>query len=301
MKIKYVLVLVIFTFSFSCFAGKNTKKVQCIMPPKCGTHLLLKALAGMGLPYLYNENFPFERWYKRDKPRNTLPPPNHYKGFWHPYVDGPMPHDTWKMRNKREFYLWTHFAYTPHYDKFLDTYKTTKFLMLRDPRAMLTSFVNMVKEGFEPGQEIAHELLLLDLIDGRKKNYIPWAVSRHSSYPTMWEIGICEFYKSYLPFIGSKNCLCVKFEDLVGAKGGGSDVLQANAIKQIAEHVNVTLGDKKMLELIGALFGGSTTFKQGQIDGWKKYFTPTVKQAFKKVPGANQLLIDLGYEKDSNW
>lgn len=315
MSIKFFLSLVfVFITQLGCFAKSSRidvpanrvegvyKKVLCVTAPKCGTHLLIKCLAFMGLPYKYDNNPPYQRWYERDKPKNLLPPPNHFKGFDHPYVDGPLPLRLLRSyKGKSTVYKWTHFAYTPEFDRFLDTQKIKKFLMIRDPRAMLVSFANMVKVGFEPGQEVDLELLILDLIDGRKKNYISWGVSRHCNYPTVWEIGICNFYRTYLPFIGSNNCLTVRFEDLVGRQGGGSDTKQFEMINKIAKHLNMSVNNDKILEIIHNLFGGSTTFNSGQIDGWKKYFTPEVKKAFKAVKGANKLLIDMGYEKNENW
>ena len=166
---------------------------------------------------------------------------------------------------------------------------------------MVVSEACMIQKGYEQGQYIELEPLLLDLIDGRKKNYIPWGVEVHECYPVIWEMGISDYYKSFLPFIYSKNCVTVRFEDLVGERGGGSAERQAKVIWQIAAHVgkNITL---EQSQAIGKeMFGGTGTFREGTIDGWKKHFTPAVKQAFKNVPGANELLIALGYEKDTSW
>lgn len=284
---------------------KAWQKVVCIMVPKCGTHLLLKCLSLMDherMPFKYVGNLDPARRYKLDQRRNQFPPPNHYKGSEHPLIEGPLPLAfVHYMKYARQNHFWHHFAYTQEYDAFLDSKNALKFLMLRDPRAMLISFAFMVKEGFEKGQEIDLEPLVLDLIDGRKKNYIKWAVSRHAAYPTIWEIGICNFYKTYLPFIRSKNCKVVKFENLVGAQGGGSNALQAEEIRQIARHVGITIDENKTAAIVTDLFGGSSTFREGKIDGWKKYFTPAIKEAFKAVPYANDLLIALGYEKNRNW
>lgn len=286
-------------------SSKKEKKVVCIMVPKCGTHLLLKCLSLLDherMPFKYVGTLYPERRYRRDQAYNKLPPPNHYKGSEHPLVEGKLP---WilvhNIKTSTSNHFWHHFAYTREYDAFLDSKNALKFLMLRDPRAMLVSFAFMVKEGFEPGQEIDLESLMLDLIDGRKQHYIKWGVSRHASYPIMWEIGITEFYKTYLPFIRSKNCMVVKFEHLVGSRGGGSDDLQANEIRKIAKHVGMTASDRHIADVVTELFGGSSTFREGKIDGWKKYFTPEVTRAFKAMPGACELLIALGYEKNRNW
>ena len=93
----------------------------------------------------------------------------------------------------------------------------------------------------------------------------------------------------------------VHFENLIGSKGGGSDDVQAQEILKMAEHLRIELSPEKLAHVQKELFGNSRTFRQGKTGGWQQTFTPEMKSAFKNVPGANQLLIDLGYEKDSNW
>ncbi len=308
--ISYFLV-VIFSMQNIC-SVENSKqkrisikqKITSIMIPKCGTHLLLKCLHLLDghMSKKYNQSFPFEKWYAANKPRNMLPPPNHYKGLRHPTIAGNLPTRFIKyMEQSTGIYFDTHFHFTSEFNNFLDMQNSKKILMIRDPRAFLVSFAFMVKEGFEQDQHIDLEPLMLDLIDGRQQNYIHWGVSRHASYPWVWETGVCNFFKAFLPFIETKNCLVVKFEHLVGAKGGGSDALQMKEIKMIAQHIGVKIDNLKVKKIAQDLFGDSTTFREGKIDGWKNYFSPTIKEAFKKVPGANALLIALGYERDENW
>ncbi len=277
--------------------------VMLITIPKSGTHLLEKCLYLMdskNLGYDYNEKFNFEERWKLNNIKDQLPP-DHWKGTWHPSTVSTSISKIKRNYSDKNAAYKSHMWYRDDYDYFLDGKNFRKILLLRDPRAVLVSFANMVKDGFKPSHKIEFEDLLLDLIDGRQKNYIPWASSKHPAYPFVWEVGMCNFYKHYLPFIRSKNCLTIRFENLVGGKGGGSDELQVHEIKQIAQHVGVAVSDNKIVEIMSDLFGGSATFNQGTIDGWKKYFTPVVKEAFKKAPGANALLLALGYERDINW
>ncbi len=278
-------------------------KVMLITIPKSGTHLLEKCLYLLdkrNYPYDYNEELPFEHRWAVNKNRNHTPP-NHWKGnLYRGNLTGAIEavRRTCVLNSK---HYKSHIYYAPDYNNILDAYRFKKILLLRDPRAVLVSFANMVKEGFEPDHQIDFEDLLLDLIDGRQQHYIPWASSRHPVYPYVWEIGMCNFYALYLPFMQTKNCLTVQFENLVGAKGGGSDELQVNEVKKIVDHLGIKLSVEKMKILMHDLFGDSATFHQGTIDGWKKYFTPVIKEAFKKVKGANEFLVALGYEKKLDW
>ncbi len=282
---------------------KQRQKVMLITIPKSGTHLLEKCLYFMdpeNLPYNYNEDFRGnERW--RKNKQMSLSVTNHWKGVLHPSVLEESIDGVKSMVTNHRSHYKSHIYYTDDYANFLDNKNFKKILLLRDPRAVLVSFANMVKEGFEPGHKIDFEDLLLDLIDGRQKNYIPWASSRHPAYPFIWEVGMTNFYQLYLPFMATKNCLTIHFEALVGEKGGGNQQLQTHEINRIANHLGISLSDKTKAKMLERLFGKSATFYQGTIDGWKKYFTPKVKQAFKDFPEANKLLIKLGYEQSFNW
>lgn len=94
--------------------------------------------------------------------------------------------------------------------------------------------------------------------------------------------------------------LYVKFEDLVGHGGGGSETLQREAIRMIYSHLDIEI-DEEMLSFIASncRSSKSQTFRKGTINNWKHQFDDDIKNEFKAVAGA--LLIQMGYEKDLNW
>ena len=120
-------------------------------------------------------------------------------------------------------------------------------------------------------------------------------------YPMVYELGITKFYKLYLPWMRVYKFLTIKFEDLIGFAGGGDETKQKLVIANIARHLNIKPQKKLLNKVVKNLFGGTGTFRKGQIGSWRYEFTAEMKNAYKSVPGACQLLIDLGYEKDSNW
>lgn len=85
-------------------------------------------------------------------------------------------------------------------------------------------------------------------------------------------------YKDYLPFTNDKFFLKVKFEDLVGPKGGGSKAAQVATIKRIAAHVGVPFNGKLIDYCADNLFGKPGTFRKGIIGGWKKELTADQKK-----------------------
>lgn len=134
-------------------------------------------------------------------------------------------------------------------------------------------------------------------------------------------------FELYLPWLKNPRFCAIRFEDLVGQKGGGSDEAQLHTLKMMAAHLGIKISGEKRRNIIedlnncvqkakkltnqelsaiaDNLFGGSApgsqfhTFRAGQIGSWKSHFNENHKKCFKKVAG--KLLIDLGYESDFNW
>jgi hypothetical protein len=95
------------------------------------------------------------------------------------------------------------------------------------------------------------------------------------------------------------NVLSIRFENLVGPQGGGSQEAQIQTITAIAQHINQPITEYEAIFYGECIFGGTFSFNKGKIGSWKDYFTPDQRKLFKEHAG--QLLIDLGYEKDLNW
>lgn len=272
--------------------------------PKSGTHLGLACINALDIDGLQDHETgnPVVAYQKAMRNLKQNNPPHHYRGILHVPTMGSIPkglsHALRSAPKKRLFS--THWPYTPECDRLFQTHTQANFIMIRDPRDQIVSTAFMVQKGMD-GETADLDKIIFDLIDGRQKNFIPWGVKMLVSFPLQWELGIVDFYKLYLPWMKAKNFYTIKFEDLVGPDGGSSKEAQLKEIKNIAQHVGVNLSDQQTEEIAGKIFGNSITFRAGKIGGWKKHFTPEMKTAFKRTPGANQLLIDLGYEKDANW
>jgi len=106
-------------------------------------------------------------------------------------------------------------------------------------------------------------------------------------------------------WITDPQTLAVKFEDLVGERGGGSEEKRLHLVEHILDHLEVNLSAEQIKTQFASYAldpEESHTFKKGgkgSIGGWKTIFNPQHKEEFKKVAG--QILIDLGYEHGFDW
>ena len=178
-------------------------------------------------------------------------------------------------------YLFSHLRFSSDYFPIFLKKKIVVLLNLRDPRDQSISLANWIKKN--PGNmypsfiHVTYNEVLVHVIEKTNTDY-----------------------EYYLPWMNYPYALTVRFEDLVGSKGGGDDAKQLATVKAIAKHVSVELTEERAQEIATDLFGiTKNTFRKGQIGAWKHEFTAEHKELFKQYGG--ELLIKLGYEKDLNW
>ncbi len=90
-----------------------------------------------------------------------------------------------------------------------------------------------------------------------------------------------------------------KFENLVGPKGGGSREKQIKELRSLSKFLNRAISEAKIEEVADSLWGSSPTFHIGKIGQWKKVMTPFHIEMYKFLY-QNQL-EKLMYETDENW
>lgn len=70
------------------------------------------------------------------------------------------------------------------------------------------------------------------------------------------------------------NVLVVRFEDLVGPRGGGSAEAQQGVIRRVAQELSQKLSEEEIEEIGKGMFGTSQTFRKGQIGSWEGNYSP---------------------------
>lgn len=106
--------------------------------------------------------------------------------------------------------------------------------------------------------------------------------------------------ETYMPWIGTKECLTVRFEDLIGHDGGGNKKSQLQTAASVIRHLGLDLPQYRIEEIARKTFStGSKTFRKGQIGDWRNHFNEDLKRCCKESLGP--ILIELGYERDDDW
>jgi len=95
------------------------------------------------------------------------------------------------------------------------------------------------------------------------------------------------------------HVLPIRFEEIIGHRGGGQSINQENEINRLANFLGMDIYPKRSKDIGNQVFGRGVTFRRGQIGEWKKHFTPYLIELFKIEAGDS--LINFGYESNLNW
>ncbi|MGQ4646876.1 sulfotransferase domain-containing protein [Lyngbya aestuarii] len=105
---------------------------------------------------------------------------------------------------------------------------------------------------------------------------------------------IGEHATAYAPWLDEENCLTVRFEDLIGSSGGGSDEKQVETIRTITHHLGLNVSEYQINQIADkTFFKKSLTFHKGQIGNWRNHFTEEHKRVFREIAG--EALMKFGY------
>jgi hypothetical protein len=155
------------------------------------------------------------------------------------------------------------------------------FLMVRDPRDVIVSGVNYVTN-----MDLDHPLHLYFKSLGSDRDRliayirgIPAELWADAQVPTIWrDYDLTRF----LGWLNDRDCAVVRFEDLVGPKGGGQRRLQIQAIASIASHLGRPLDEAEAARVADLAFSArSRTFHCGQIGRWQDAFDEEVTETFR--------------------
>jgi len=149
-------------------------------------------------------------------------------------------------------------------------------LILRDPRAVLNSFVHYVlREQHHPlhgvisaEQPVDRFRLALRGIDAGDARL--QALANRCSAVDCW--------------LRDDAVHAVRFEDLVGASGSGSDSRQVAAISALTQFLGID--DGSVDEVAKNLFGpGRATFRKGSVDSWRQELPAQVQEEAQRELG----------------
>lgn len=155
-----------------------------------------------------------------------------------------------------------HLFWDPALLSYLTSTGIKSIFMVRDPRDILLSNLHYIK-GLR--RHFLHRLFTTELQTDEER--IRVLIQGRSGVPFVRSLK--DTLNLFLPWRASTGVLTIRFEDLVGSSGGGSDERKLLALRQVAEHC--ALSGDVVKDIAGrSLQSRSTpTLRKGKIAGWR--------------------------------
>lgn len=196
----------------------------------------------------------------------------------------------------------------------MNHYRFTDSFLLENPGIKTTAHLTKNFEPLRNNNSVKRILVVRDLRDVcisavywlRKNDWYSYAID-HSNFYKMEiddqlsymidlehdEYSIKSFARRAILWMNTPGVLTVRFEDIVGEKGGGSKELQIQTLKNIADYLEVAVSQEILEYVSDNLWGGGGTFRIGKKNNWKTQFNEKNKILVQQVLGEE--LQELGY------
>jgi hypothetical protein len=244
--------------------------------PKSGSHLLLQILNGYTriMPYAYVEAEPV-RTILKDGRRKTQEEIL-----------------TDLRRVPKGVIGWGYVEASAENTAFLCKPDRVNYFLYRDPRDMLVSHVFYATDIYEEHGMHEYYKSLPDF--GARLRVAITGIDRDG----LQMVSIKQRYEGVFEWLGRKNVLCIRFEDLITHRDA-----TLNAMLDEVEKTGYQIPTRRSQALpilVEAIQPRkSRTFRLGKTGSWREHFTEEHKKLFKDVAG--DLLVRLGYEKGNEW
>lgn len=181
-------------------------------------------------------------------------------------------------------------------------------IIIRDLRDIVVSLVYYVEKWIDQGyfdRQYPQELLF-------KWRHLPMdkkikgIILRDRTYPFVNGFLHEDYSQIENVLLNAKKALVIRYEDLVGTSGGGSDEMQKGIIEKICHFLNFNLTPDEMEYLCANFFGVRSQSEatglcytynpdsQGKIGTWKKHFSPFLLKVMEAKYGS--YLQKFGYD-----
>jgi len=245
--------------------------------PKSGTHLLTQVLTGFacfgpavdsGLPAVVN----FDGQTGKQRPLDRI------------------------MADLRRFQPgdvgYGHLHALPEVVQFLCAEGVAPFFVYRDPRDVVVSHVFYVTDMAPSHVHHQHYKNELNTFEERLRASILGRPDVEISFPD-----IRARFAPYLEWLALEEVLSLRFEDMIEKPQETLERILAHAITRGFPKQDERRATRLLLKRMDPK--ASPTFRRGKAGAWRQHFTQAHRVLFKEVTG--DLLVELGYENDSNW
>ncbi len=193
-------------------------------------------------------------------------------------------------RCRKGQYLTMHSPFDSRVSAQLKSFGFGKIFLLRDPRDILVSYVNYVlREKRHFHHDYFNKIGDFDKLLGLTINGF------HSNEDV--ELGlpsVKQMLERYSGWLDDPEIVVLRFENLIGEKGGGTLEAQFLEVEKILKVAGIGVSPKMVESISGKTYSeNSVTFSKGSIRQWEKSFNASNRKRFEET--ASDEMHRLGY------
>lgn len=167
-----------------------------------------------------------------------------------------------------------HFAFVPELYDSLQSAGIPVVFLYRDPRGCLLSMANYVLHKAKPSH------LVLRIGDTLEEALSVLLAGDQALVP------FASYFDSFRGWLEARHVLTLRFEDIVGPRGGGTESQQLASLTALAQHIGWSGSPHQLETAIESSFNTrSSTFHRGHIDAWREVFSAKILQTFAEKAG----------------
>lgn len=227
--------------------GSELPKIICVSLPKAGTHLIERALCLH--PTLHRKILP------------TVTPENigrlgGFGGLIQKLHPGQI--------------VVSHLPFDPSYPGILDRSGARALFVVRDPRDIVVSIAHYITSREDHPLHSTFD----EREDMRARIALAISGDMEARPPAPSIEQLLGLFSGWL----RDGALVVRFEDLVGERGGGRDDAQAQALATVYSYLGIEVTESFLESACKRLFSSdSPTFRRGTVGQWREYFDPELE------------------------
>jgi len=194
------------------------------------------------------------------------------------------------QRVKDNQYITLHAGYSCALDYLLDEFGFNKIAMIRDPRAVLVSYIHYVRELpshflYRRFASLSFDECVAFTLKGGEIAYGNTHIYINPFFEKLFRID---------RWRAKPGALWIRFEELVGAQGGGGELSQDRMLKDIAVLLEKQDGSHNLSSIKSGLYGGTATFRKGKVNAWREEISkPLLDQCNQDL---REVILAWGYE-----
>jgi hypothetical protein len=192
----------------------------------------------------------------------------------------------WLEKVPEGYFIAGHVPCTETFEGLLKELNFRHIIIIRDPRDVLVSMAHYIAKPVHPLSKTMSKFSFNKRIQFLMKG---------GMVGNRIILNFKDAYSSMLKWRYSRDCVLIRFEELIGEKGGGNKSSALMTLKNIAGYLDINLDDSRMNYIYSNIFDvNSPTFRKGKIGSWKEEFPAGLLDNFNEQ--MKEIITELGYE-----